>query len=283
MQVKNKEELIEASKTFIIKNWILFLIIFLIFEFRQGTILREQNNKIDEVFKYVRENLNNVVAVTDSGLLVDVEKVKIDAETLNTILENTLKKLIVPRSELTQGFDVSNFKNSVDILKVSENLQYFFEHVVVQNEELAKRIPFMVKNKDKEYNTNAYELGIKGKRYFQAYLEKLRQTILENTLPHFINIYKTETRKYESDENVFFIIVDYYITMQQWKGTDKKGNDLYNTFRTKFSVAAKGYFDIRLRTRKDGDIKGINNLGLHFFELKIDTPREFDINQKVIK
>ncbi|CAA6799819.1 MAG: Unknown protein [uncultured Sulfurovum sp.] len=266
----NEERLYSAQRS-IVKNWIFFVVIFLLILFWQVTELRDLRVELARNTALQEQSMTSVIGLTDNGVVLDIERKALFADNEEALVVRALRKLVVARAELTNGFTVSKFEDATLLLESVEKLHDFTEYLVVDDVK-AKGIFIDVKNIDGDIEEKSVlELSNEGVGYFKGYLEKLRQMIQANTLAHFATIYKTEVKSYVPDGSNFKIRITFHVSTQNWVGYNKE-ESVFTTHDSQYEVIAKGFFNIRLRTKKDKQFKGINKLGLHFYHLKISIP-----------
>ncbi len=265
------EELLYKAQRSMVKNWIFFAVIFLLILFWQVMVLRDLKTEMAKNIKLQEQSMTSVIGLTDNGVVLDIERKALFADNEEALVVRALRKLVVARAELTNGFTVSKFETPIKLMEGVEKLHDFTEYLVVDDIK-AKGITVQVKDPDGEIiKRSVLALSQEGVGYFRGYLEKLRQMIQANTLPHFATIYKSEVKSYIPDGSNFKIKVLFHVSTQNWMGYNQ-GKSIFSTHDSYYEVIAKGFFNIRLRTKKDKQFKGINKLGLHFYHLKITIP-----------
>ena len=265
------EKQLYAAQRSIIKNWILFVVIYLLILIWQVNKLGELEEAIDKNSKLQEKSMTSVIGLTDNGVVLDIERKALYADSEEALVVRALRKLVVARVELTKGFSLSEFNTPQALLEHTESLNDFTEYLLV-DEEKAKDVFVEIKNDEgKMKKLSVVELSKKGVGYFIGYLEKLRQMIQQNTLTHFATIYKTTVKSFTPDGESFKIKVLYHVSTQTWLGYDKD-KSIFRTHDNIYEVEAKGFFNIRLRTKKSKQFKGINKLGLKFYKLQISVP-----------
>ncbi|MCK9476223.1 MAG: hypothetical protein M0R46_09900 [Candidatus Muirbacterium halophilum] len=274
MKISNKDYL-EITQRFVIKNFLLvaggslLVFVFVIFS------IMSQNSKLEDMKKILNENTSKVIGLTDNGTVVEIEKQKMIVEQERNTVARALKLLIVSRSEITKGFSISEFKTPISVLENSENLQEFFEYVMLQDKQKGKSIVVTMKNDSGKYEeTDALTISNNGMGFLNAYLEALKIKTQANTLPHFISINSSKINSFEEKDNTFKIDMTIDVTLQTWVGKDDLNKNKYETKIGKYNIIATGYFDLRTRTilSDNSPFKGYNKLGLHFNTLKIIMP-----------
>ena len=265
------EDILYTAQRSIVKNWIFFAVIFILILFWQVTELRGLKNEMAKNTALQEQSMTSVIGLTDNGVVLDIERKSLFADNEEALVVRALRKLVVARAELTNGFTVSKFETPTKLLESVEKLHDFTEYLVVDDVK-AKDIVIDIKNEEGDIEKKSVlELSAQGVGFFMGYLEKLKQMIQSNTLPHFATIYKTEVKSYVPDGSHFKIKIIFHVSTQNWVGYSKEKN-IFTTHDSQYEVIAKGFFNIRLRTKKDKQFKGINKLGLHFYKLNISIP-----------
>jgi len=274
MKISNKNYQ-EIVIRFVAKNQFILGIVFLFFMLLIAFNIYSQNSKLEEMKDMLNANTSKVIGLTDNGTVVEIEKQKLQIEQEKNTVGRALKLLIVSRSEVTKGFSVSTFKTPTEILENSENLQEFFEYIMVQDREVAEKVILKIKNDKGKYDEkNALVISDASMSYLNAYLEALKIKIQSNQLPHFITINSSKIDSFDEKDNTFNITMSIDVTMQNWIGKDLDNKDKYETSVGKYEIKASGYFDLRTRTTpaEDSPFKGYNKLGLHFDTINITMP-----------
>jgi hypothetical protein len=265
------ENKLYAAQRAIMKNWIFFVAIYLLILIWQVNQLGELKEAIDENSRLQEKSMTSVIGLTDNGVVLDIERKALYADSEEALVVRALRKLVVARAELTQGFSLSEFNTPQELLAHTEALNDFTEYLLV-DEVKAKDITINIKNDEGKLETlSVIDLSKKGVGYFIGYLEKLRQMIQQNTLTHFATIYKTNVKSFTPDGESFKIKVLYHVSTQTWLGYDKD-KSIFRTHDNVYEIEAQGFFNIRLRTKKSKQFKGINKLGLKFYKLQISVP-----------
>ena len=266
-----KDDVLYRAERSLVKNWIFFAVLFLLILFWQVISLRSLKDEMAKNIALQEQSMTSVIGLTDNGVVLDIERKALFADNEEALVVRALRHLVVARAELTNGFTVSKFETPTKLLDNVEKLHDFTEYLVVDDVK-AKGITMKVKNNEGDLiEKSVLDLSQEGVGYFRGYLEKLKQMIQANKLPHFATIYKSEVKSYVPDGSNFKIKVRFHVSTQNWMGY-AKGKSVFSTHDSFYEVKAKGFFNIRLRTKKDKQFKGINKLGLHFYHLKISIP-----------
>lgn len=269
---KKRDDILYEIERFSKKNYLWFLgiliAVFLYFSF----LVNDLSNKVEIMNTSIAEDFSTVVAVTDSGTMIEVEKQELFADMQENVIARALRNLIVDRAGITNGFKYTKFDNNEEIVARSEKLKYFLEFVLLEDEKRVKDV--RVKNMLTGKQASVVTLRDQAIGFFDAYIEALKQMLRKDTLPHFTSIKKVSIKSFSPKGSSFKIEVNYNVVMQNFDGYNKDNSIKYQTSEGNYMIAATGYFDIRTRSRyKQGsNSNGTNKLGLHFTSLKITKP-----------
>lgn len=264
----NKENSLKEIKwrieRFVSKNILLFGILFLSVTVYQSMKIDKLAIEMKDMKKVQEQELNSVIGLTDSGTVVAIEKQKFSAIGHEEVVSRALMNLVVSRAELTNTFKDSNFQDPntafKTMLKNANKLDTFFKEYVLINS-------------DSEHEKKYEKIQQRAIGYFKSYLETLRQKLIENKIPHLVNILDYRIKDYSTNGNKFNITMEIDYLVNFWVGRIK-GKDIWKNYKATNTIEAEGFFDIKTRTlaNKHKGLKGINRLGLHFEKFKITIP-----------
>jgi len=269
---KSRDDILYEMERFSKKNYLWFLGILIIVFIYFAYLVNDLTAKVEIMNTSLNEDFNTVVAVTDSGTMIEVEKQELYADMQENVIARALRNLIVDRSKLTNGFQFTKVSSNEEVVSRSEQLKYFLDFILLDDEKKVKDV--RVKNMLTGKKASVVALRDQALGFFDAYIEALKQMLRKDSLPHFASVKKTTVKSFTPKKSAFKIEVNYSVVMQNFDGYNKDNSINYKTSEGNYVISATGYFDIRTRSRyKQGSSSnGANKLGLHFTSLKITKP-----------
>ena len=269
---KSRDDILYEMERFSKKNYLWFLGILIIVFIYFAYLVNDLTAKVEIMNTSLNEDFNTVVAVTDSGTMIEVEKQELYADMQENVIARALRNLIVDRSKLTNGFQFTKVSSNEEVVSRSEQLKYFLDFILLDDEKKVKDV--RVKNMLTGKKASVVALRDQALGFFDAYIEALKQMLRKDSLPHFASVKKTTVKSFTPKKSAFKIEVNYSVVMQNFDGYNKDNSINYKTSEGNYVISATGYFDIRTRSRyKQGSSSnGTNKLGLHFTSLKITKP-----------
>ena len=119
------KEILYSAQRSLVKNWIFFAVIFILILFWQVSELRDLKIEIAKNTALQEESMSSVIGLTDNGVVLDIERKSLFADNEEALVVRALRKLVVARAELTNGFTVSKFENPTVLLQSVEKLHDF--------------------------------------------------------------------------------------------------------------------------------------------------------------
>ena len=240
----HKESLNFHCEQFFGKNWkyiASFLgIAILIFAYELNHI-RTKMNDLEQV---VLENNSKVVLTTSDGRAIKVTKEPLKAEYLKQFAISTyVNNLIVSRSQLTNNFQASQFKDYGEVMDNVPQIRNILTN-------------FMDYKEDEEKGIQVNQVAVGDLR---AYVQWLISATAQDKLPEYIAIKDYSVEKYEYTGNKFSTEIIIKVVAQSYILSENN----YKQQNGNFKIISEGSFDLN----KSSDI---NPYGLRIERIKIE-------------
>lgn len=240
----HKESLNFHCEQFFGKNWkyiTLFLgIAILIFAYELNHI----STKMNDLEQVVLENNSKVVLTTSDGRAIKVTKEPLKAEYLKQFAISTyVNNLIVSRSQLTNNFQASQFKDYGEVMDNVPQIRNILTN-------------FMDYKEDEEKGIKINQVAVGDLR---AYVQWLISVTAQDKLPEYIAIKDYSVEKYEYTGNKFSTEIIIKVVAQSYILSENN----YKQQNGNFKIISEGSFDLN----KSSDI---NPYGLRIERIKIE-------------
>lgn len=249
----------------ILKNLFYFIMIFFALTYYQsskmGDLAQSQNDIKEEMVK----QRNSYVALDGEGIPLSLPRTYVGAKNNDAIVAEALCKLIVSRANITKNFTVSKFDEVTDIAEQSQSLSTFANEYIMLHKNLLDNLKI-----EKEDWNDIQLNNKKGIRYFTGYLKYLQNLLMADKLPHKLTIVDYQIISYVHNGSKFYIELRVNEIVDRYAG-ERDGKVLWDSKKGYTTIKAEGYFDIRLRTKRDKKLEllGLNTKGLRFTYLNI--------------
>jgi len=269
-----RQEVMDEMDRLIIKNRLWFSALKIAVVLLLAFTVWRLSSEVKIVQKTLVENLSTIVAVTDSGTLIEVDKQEMYADLQQSIITRALRNLIVSRADITNGFEYSKFENNEQVVERSSQLKFFLQYILLDREERVKDV--YVENMLTSSKISVIALKEQAIGYFDAYIESIKYKLQKDNLPHFISIRNHKIVSFMPKGKNFKIEINYTVIMQNHGGYNKDSTIKYNTEKGTYTIKATGYFDVRTRSVYTHGQRenGTNKIGLHFTSFKIKEPKK---------
>ena len=240
----HKESLNFHCEQFFGKNWkyiASFLgIAILIFAYELNHI----STKMNDLEQVVLENNSKVVLTTSDGRAIKVTKEPLKAEYLKQFAISTyVNNLIVSRSQLTNNFQASQFKDYGEVMDNVPQIRNILTN-------------FMDYKEDEEKGIQVNQVAVGDLR---AYVQWLISATAQDKLPEYIAIKDYSVEKYEYTGNKFSTEIIIKVVAQSYILSENN----YKQQNGNFRIISEGSFDLN----KSSDI---NPYGLRIERIKIE-------------
>ena len=206
--------------------------------------LSEISSRMQSLEEIVFENNSKVVLTTSDGRAIKVTKEPLKAEYLKQFATSIfVNSFIVSRSQLTNNFEKTNFKDYSEALNNLPNLKNIL-------------IYFIDSKEDKKHNTAVNAIAVGDLR---AYVQWLISAVAQDKLPEYIAIKDYSLEKYEYEGNKFNLELNIKVMAQSYI----LSQDTYISQQGIFKIISQGSFDLS----KSSDI---NPYGMRIERIKIN-------------
>ncbi|ECK2550138.1 hypothetical protein FQW77_08665 [Campylobacter jejuni] len=202
------------------------------------------SSRMEKLEKVVEENNGKVVLTTSDGRAIKVTKEPLKAEYLKQFAVSVyVNNFIVSRSQLTNNFEKSSFKDYFEVLKEVPSLKNIF-------------LNFIDSKKDTKNGIDINRVAVGD---ISAYAQWLLSAVAQDKLPEYIAIKDYSLDRYEYNGNNYEIEISIKVIAQSYILSQNK----YIQQQGIFKISSKGSFDLS----KSNDV---NPYGLRIESLKIN-------------
>lgn len=239
-----KEETISFKcEQFFGKNWkyVFFFVCFvLLLIVWQVSSITKRMTSLEQT---VANNNGYVVLTTLDGRAVKVTKEPLRAEFLKQFAVSVMvNNFVYSRSQLTDNFQKSSFKDATELLNRVPNLKLIYGSFLDSQP-----------NKEQGIEVNKQAVGD-----LVSYLRWLISAIAQDKLPEYISIKDYRVQKYEYNQNKFVMELHINVNVQSYILSE----DRYITQEGIFKINTEGSFDLLKST-------DVNPYGMRIERLKI--------------